>query len=50
MRRKTFLKKSKTKFYRVSHGCPLRIQRLKRRKAKQSARHALQFVMRDIHC
>ncbi|MBN6710947.1 hypothetical protein JFL47_06865 [Haemophilus haemoglobinophilus] len=48
MRRKTFLKKSKVKLYRVSHNRALRIQRLKKRKAQQSARHALQFVIQEI--
>ncbi|HDR1021875.1 TPA: hypothetical protein QB352_001127 [Pasteurella multocida] len=46
-RRKTFLKTTK-KLYRLSQGRALRLKRVKQRKARLLARHALQFVVQDI--
>ncbi|MGC7560532.1 hypothetical protein [Pasteurella sp. PK-2025] len=47
VKRKTFLKPTR-KLYRLSQGRALRLKRLKQRKARLLARHALQFVVQEI--
>ena len=48
LKRKTFLKKTKSRD--ISSSRNLRLRRLKHRKQKQFERQALQFVVQDICC
>ncbi|MCQ9121833.1 hypothetical protein [Rodentibacter pneumotropicus] len=48
LKRKTFLKKIKSRDISTSRN--LRLRRLKHRKQKQFERHATQFVIQEIYC
>ncbi|WP_167377231.1 hypothetical protein [Rodentibacter ratti] len=48
LKRKTFLKKIKSRDISTSRN--LRLRRLKHRKQKQFERHAMQFVIQEIYC
>lgn len=47
-KRRTFLKNTSRKLFRLSQGRSLRLNRIKDRKARLFARHSLQFVVQDI--
>ncbi|MFD0966517.1 hypothetical protein ACFQ02_06635 [Seminibacterium arietis] len=50
MRRKTFLKKSSRKLFRLSQGRALRLKRAKQQRMGIWSRHSIQFFIKQDFC